>query len=63
MHLLLGELPSGRLVVSLSRHYTAVLDGVIHDTHDPTWTTIITDAAGTRMTHRCVYGYWIFPDL
>lgn len=30
-----GELPSGRLVVSVSKHYTAVIDGVIHDTYDP----------------------------
>lgn len=35
VHLADGELPSGRLVVSLSRHYTAVIDGVIHDTFDP----------------------------
>jgi hypothetical protein len=35
VHLADGELPSGRLIVSLSRHYTAVVDGVIHDTHDP----------------------------
>jgi hypothetical protein len=35
VHLTDGELPPGRLVVSVSRHYTAVIDGVIHDTHDP----------------------------
>lgn len=34
-HLADGELPSGRLVVSVSRHLTAVIDGVINDTHDP----------------------------
>jgi len=49
VHLRDGELPTGRLVVSLSRHYTAVLDGVIHDTHDP-----------QRNGTRCVYGYWEF---
>lgn len=47
VHLRADELPPGRLVVSLSRHYTAVVDGVIHDTHNP-------DRDGTR----CVYGYW-----
>lgn len=47
VHLRNGELPPGRLVVSVSRHITAVIDGVIHDTHDPS-------RAGTR----CVYGYW-----
>ena len=31
----------------LSRHITAVVDGVIHDTHDP-----------SRKGTRCVYGYW-----
>lgn len=47
VHLRENELPKGRLVVSVSKHYTAVLDGVIHDTFDPS-------RAGTR----CVYGYW-----
>lgn len=32
VHLSPGELPAGRLVVSVSKHYTAVIDGVIHDT-------------------------------
>lgn len=35
VHLHEGELPAGRLVVSLSGHLTAVINGVIHDTHDP----------------------------
>lgn len=48
VHLAKGELPPGRLVVSVSKHYTAVVDGVIRDTHDP-----------SRDAGRCVYGYWI----
>jgi len=48
VHLADGELPTGKLVVSVSKHYTAVIDGVIHDTHDP-----------QRIGTRCVYGYWI----
>lgn len=48
VHLRADELPAGRLVVSLSKHYCAVIDGVIHDTHDP-----------TRDGTRCVYGYFI----
>jgi hypothetical protein len=36
VHLDEAELPSGRLVVAVSKHYTAVINGVIHDTHDPT---------------------------
>lgn len=35
VHLSDGELPMGRLVVSVSKHYTAVIDGVIQDTHNP----------------------------
>ena len=67
-HMLKGELPRGRLVVSVSKHYTAVIDGVIHDTHDPTWTTLYPDEQGRagngygRMAHRCVYGYWILQN-
>ena len=47
VHLRADELPSGRLVVSVSKHLTAVIDGVIHDTHDC-----------SRRGMRCVYGYW-----
>lgn len=47
VHLRANELPMGRLVVAVSRHVTAVIDGVIHDTHDP-----------SRNGNRCVYGYW-----
>lgn len=47
VHLHDGELPMGLLVVSVSKHMTAVIDGVIHDTHDP-----------ARGGARCVYGYW-----
>jgi hypothetical protein len=47
VHLRADELPSGRLIVSVSRHLVAVIDGVIHDTHDP-----------TRDGTRCVYGYY-----
>lgn len=35
VHLADGELPMGRLIVSVSRHYCAVIDGVIRDNHDP----------------------------
>jgi Protein of unknown function (DUF2786) len=34
VHLREDELPSGRLVVSIRQHSVAVVDGVIHDTHD-----------------------------
>lgn len=47
VHLRSQELPPGRLVVAVSGHYTAVIDGVLHDNSD-------CSRGGTR----CVYGYW-----
>jgi hypothetical protein len=52
VHLRTEELPTGRLVVRLSGHLCAVIDGVIHDTHDP-----------SRQGTRCVHGYWQPPRL
>ena len=52
VHLTDGELPMGRLIVAVSKHYTAVIDGVIHDTHDPQ------RPASDLVGGRCVYGYW-----
>ena len=46
-HLRADELPSGRLIVRLSKHITAVVDGELHDTYD-------CSRGGTR----CVYGYY-----
>lgn len=47
VHLKEDELPRGRLVVALSGHYAAVIDGVLNDTYDC-----------TRDGTRCVYGYY-----
>lgn len=47
VHLRADELPKGRLVVSVSKHLVAVVDGVILDVVDP-----------SRCGTRCVYGYW-----
>lgn len=47
VHLRENELPHGRIIAQVSRHFVAVIDGVIHDTHDP-----------SRWGNRCVYGYW-----
>lgn len=49
VHLRAAELPSGRIIAAVSGHYVALIDGVIHDTHDP-----------SRGGTRCVYGYWAF---
>ena len=34
-HLNADELPAGRLIVRCDGHLTTMIDGVIHDTHDP----------------------------
>ena len=63
MHLSADELPAGRLIVRLSKHYCAVIDGVVHDTFDPNdrevWRT--PDGAAVNAGPRCVYGYWTLP--
>lgn len=61
VHLSADELPAGRLIVSVSGHYTAMIDGVIHDTHDPR-RPIVETIGGIQQPMRetrCVYGYWI----
>ncbi|NBW19604.1 MAG: hypothetical protein EBR82_67690 [Caulobacteraceae bacterium] len=47
VHLREGEVPMGRIICSVSRHYVAVIDGVVNDIFNP-----------TRNGNRCVYGYW-----
>jgi len=51
VHLRDDELPGGNLVVRVSKHITAVKDGVIHDMHDP-----------QRDGTRAVYGYYHGPS-
>lgn len=50
VHLKADELPKGILLCNVSKHYTTVVDGVIHDTEDP-----------SRRETRCVYGYFQKP--
>lgn len=52
VHLNAEELPPGRLVARVSKHFTAVIDGVVRDTHDC-----------SRDGARCVYGYWLSGEL
>lgn len=47
VHLTADELPKGNLIVRVSKHMVAVIDGVVHDNHDC-----------RRDGKRCVYGYW-----
>lgn len=51
VHLRDGELPMGRLVVNVSKHSVAVIDGIVHDIYDP-----------SRNGTRCVYGYYFKPS-
>jgi hypothetical protein len=48
VHLRKEELPMGKIICSVSKHFVAVCDGVIHDTYD-----------SSRNGTRCVYGYFI----
>jgi hypothetical protein len=50
VHVDAAELPDGRLILQCSRHLTVMIDGVVHDTHDP-----------ARDGDRCVYGFWYRP--
>lgn len=49
VHLAPGELPDGRLIARVSKHFAAVIDGTLYDTHDC-----------CRDGTRAVYGYWKF---
>jgi hypothetical protein len=53
MHVREDELPlvHDRLIVRVTKHLFAVIDGVIHDTSDP-----------SRGGTRCVYGYYWYDD-
>jgi hypothetical protein len=42
-----GELPAGRIIARVSKHFVAIIDGVINDIYDP-----------SRGGNRCVYGYY-----
>jgi hypothetical protein len=51
VHVRSDELPPGRLVLNLSHHVAAFVDGVLRDNHDC-----------SRDGTRCVYGYWRLPE-
>ena len=44
-----GTIPSGRHVVSIHKHYTAVVDDVIYDTYN---------CSKTKNGRSRIYGYW-----
>jgi len=47
VHLKAEELPMGNIICNVSKHFVAVIDGVINDIYDP-----------SRNGTRCVYGYY-----
>lgn len=65
VHLCEEELPMGRLIVSVSRHLTCVIDRVVFDTFDCQRDTIMPGPDGSsrsgRIARRCVYGYFQEP--
>ena len=52
VHLRAGEIPNGKVIARVSKHTTAIINGVILDTHNP-----------ARNGTRCVYGYYIKDEL
>ncbi len=51
-----ADIPMGRVIVKLSRHWVAVVDGVMHDTGDPQ------RKYRMRWPRRRVYGWWKLED-
>lgn len=47
VHMRKDELPGGTIILNVSKHFCAVIDGVVQDTH-----------CDHRKGTRCVYGYW-----
>lgn len=50
VHLRHTELPTGNIICNVSRHYVAVINGVVNDIYDC-----------SRNGQRCVYGYYYKP--
>jgi hypothetical protein len=72
VHLIADELPKGRIIVRLSKHLSAVIDGEIHDTFNPcradasgcagSWSKVENGVeTHGRIGERCVYGYYYYP--
>ena len=49
VHLKEDELPNDKVIIAkLSKHLTCIINGIIHDTYDP-----------SRNGRRCVYGFFV----
>jgi hypothetical protein len=51
VHMCADELPNGTLILRVSKHLSAFVDGVLHDTFDH-----------SRNGTRCVYGFYLKGD-
>ena len=66
VHLVADELPKGRIICVVSKHWTAMIDGVINDIYNPqrevhcSETTYVDgkEVVTNSIQRRCVYGYW-----
>ena len=54
VHLVKGELPEGRLVCAMAKHYTAVVNNQVRDIFDP--------RMNDMFEFRKVYGYWKYEN-
>jgi len=65
VHLNPAELPSGTLVISLSKHLTTMINGIIYDIYDPRERGNTIDQFGNVLpqAQRCVYGYYIKKEV
>lgn len=54
VHFIKGELPQGRLVCSVAKHYVAVIDDKVFDTWDSRY-----NSWGEL---RRIYGYWVYQN-
>lgn len=52
VHFINGELPQGRMVCSVAKHYVAVINNVVYDTWDSRY-----NSWGEL---RRIYGYWLY---
>lgn len=53
-HFIKGELPKGRIVCSVAKHYVAVVDDKVFDTWDSRY-----NSWGEL---RRIYGYWVYQN-
>jgi hypothetical protein len=55
VHFVKGELPTGRMVCSVAKHYVAVVDDKVYDTWDSRYNSF--------NDLRRIYGYWEYKGI